>query len=337
MPFPAEPAASFGSSLDSDRPADAARRSALRAEVAVVIPTWNAAKDWPAFQAGLALQGLPAGQILVIDSSSSDGTRDLAAAAGYQVVRIESRDFNHGGTRQAALRYVPWAKIVVYLTQDAVLAGEGAIDRLLAAFDDAEVAAAYGRQLPRPGAGPIETHARLFNYPGISAVRTFESRRTLGIKAAFLSNSFSAYRVDALCGAGGFPSEVIMAEDALVAARLLMAGRKIAYVADAQVRHSHGFTIAAEFRRYFDTGVYHRHEAWLRESFGSPSGEGKRFVLSELAYLFPRHVYLVPVAMVRTLSKALGYHLGLREASLSRAWVRRLSYHKGFWDARPPR
>jgi rhamnosyltransferase len=303
--------------------------------VAVIIPTCNARGDWSRLVAGLRLQGLPADRILVVDSSSEDGTAELAALEGYRVVSIDRCDFNHGGTRQFAVQYVPWATIVIYLTQDAVLAHADSLHRLLLAFEDSSVGAAYGRQLPRPGAGPIEAHARIFNYPPEGAVRDFESRHTLGIKATFMSNSFSAYRVSALCGVGGFPSDVIMAEDAIVAGKLLMAGWKTVYVAEAQVYHSHPFTIAEEFRRYFDTGVYHRQEAWLRDRFGSPGGEGKRFVLSELAFLTPRYVYLVPYAMFRTVSKALGYHLGLNEAVLGRKWSRKLSYHREFWNDSP--
>jgi rhamnosyltransferase len=213
-----------------------------------------------------------------------------------------------------------------------VLADSYALDRLLSAFDDGRVGAAYGRQLPRPGAGPIEAHARIFNYPERDEIRNIESRHTLGIKATFMSNSFSAYKVDALCSVGGFPSDVIMAEDAVVAARLLLAGWKTAYVANARVYHSHSFTIAQEFRRYFDTGVYHSRESWLRKRFGMPGGEGKRFVISELRFLFPRYFYLIPLALIRTLSKGVGYQLGLRESTLGNKWSRRLSCHKGFWD-----
>ena len=61
-------------------------------------------------------------QILIVDSSSDEGTRELAVAEGYRVVRIDRCDFNHGGTRQLALELVPWASLVVYLTQDAILA-----------------------------------------------------------------------------------------------------------------------------------------------------------------------------------------------------------------------
>ena len=209
----------------------------------------------------------------------------------------------------------------------------GSLNLLLSAFEDRRVAAAYGRQLPRPGAGPIEAHARLFNYPPESSVRDLESRHTMGIKATFLSNSFSAYRVNELQEVGGFPTDVIMAEDAIVAGKLLLAGWKTAYVAEAQVYHSHPFTIGQEFRRYFDTGVYHRQAKWLRDEFGDPGGEGKRFVISELAYLTPRHLNLVPYALLRTASKAIGYQLGLCKSVLSVGWSRRLSYHKSYWDS----
>jgi rhamnosyltransferase len=303
-----------------------------RSQVAVVIPTLNAGKCWAALSAGVRLQGLPAGQVLIVDSSSEDGTRELARAEGYQVFRIDRSDFNHGGTRELALELVPWASVVVYLTQDAVLATRDSLDLLLSAFEDRRVAAAYGRQLPRKGAGPIEAHARLFNYPAQSDVRDFESRHALGIKAAFLSNSFAAYRVCELLEVGGFPSEVIMAEDAIVAGRLLLAGWKTAYVAEAQVYHSHPFTIGQEFRRYFDTGVYHRQEAWLTERFGDPGGEGKRYVMSELAYLMAGHLQLVPYALVRTAFKAIGYQLGLHKATLGAGLSKKFSYHKNYWD-----
>lgn len=303
-----------------------------RSQVALIVPTCNASRDWARFSSGIRLQKLSPDQILIVDSSSDDGTAERAEAEGFQVLRIRRCDFNHGGTRQRALQMVPWAEIAVYLTQDAILAYPDSLDRLLSAFEDSEVAAAYGRQLPRPGAGPIEAHARLFNYPPRSEVRTLESRHTLGIKATFLSNSFSAYRVQQLREVGGFPTDVIMAEDALVAGRMLLAGWKTAYVADAAVYHSHAFSLTEEFKRYFDTGVYHREQPWLLEEFGKPSGEGLRFVLSELTHLLPTHPHLVPYALLRTVSKAVGYHLGLREV-FGVDWSRRLSYHKNHWNA----
>jgi rhamnosyltransferase len=303
-----------------------------RSQVAIIVPTVNAQRFWTSLTTGLRLQAFPPSQVLIVDSSSDDGTREFATAEGYGVVRIDRRDFNHGGTRQFALDLVPWASVVVFLTQDAMLAAPDSVDRLLSAFEDPTVAAAYGRQLPRLAAGPIEAHARLFNYPPRSEVRDFESRHKLGIKAAFLSNSFAAYRMEALTEVGGFPSDAIVAEDSLVSGKLLLAGWKVAYVAEAQAYHSHAFTVREEFRRYFDIGVCHRREPWLRQQFGRTGSEGGRFVRSELRYLFPRHLHLVPIALFRSVTKALGYQLGLHGARLGRRWSRRLSYQRNFWD-----
>lgn len=305
-----------------------------RSEVAVIVPTYNSERDWPAFSAGLRMQKLDPSQVLIVDSSSKDRTVELAAAEGFRTLVIPQSEFNHGGTRQLGLRYFPEARIAVYLTQDAVLRDENAIDRLVQVFSNPEVGAAYGRQLPRKGAGPLEAHARLFNYPAESHLRDINSRETMGVKVVFFSNSFSAYRIEALQQVGGFPTDVIMAEDVFATARLLENGWKIAYVAEAAAYHSHGYTTMQEFRRYFDTGVYHARSPWLLKQFGRPTGEGKKFVLSELKSLWPNHAHLVPLAIVRTFAKAAGYALGRREGKLPLSLRRRLSMHKGYWTDR---
>ena len=46
--------------------------------VAVIVPTWKGAHYLPALVAALRAQSLPPDQIMVIDSSSPDGTADAA-------------------------------------------------------------------------------------------------------------------------------------------------------------------------------------------------------------------------------------------------------------------
>ena len=297
----------------------------------VVVPTLNAAADWPRFAPAL-LNCVDPEKVLIVDSESTDGTPDLARQAGFEVVSIDRKTFNHGGTRQLAAEMVPDAEIVVLMTQDAVLADVNSMARLLSAFDDVAVAAAYGRQLPRPEAGPIEAHARAFNYPATSEVRDLASRERLGFKAIFLSNSFAAYRRSALMSVGGFPTDVIFGEDTVTAARLLGAGHKIAYMAEACAYHSHAQSEMQDFKRYFDIGVLHSRERWLLEEFGRTSGEGKRFVLSELKYLRERAPALIPFALMRTGLKIFGYRLGMMEARLAPKIKRALSMHPQFWD-----
>lgn len=243
----------------------------------VIVPTLNAASDWAKFSHALLSCTNPQ-DVLILDSSSTDGTADLARAVGFRTYTIPRAEFNHGRTRQLGAESATNAEILVYLTQDAVLADEDSLDQLLSAFADPKVAAAYGRQLPRPNSTPIEAHARIFNYGTKSNIRTLQSREKLGLKTIFISNSFAAYRREALMSVGGFPGDVIFGEDTVTAGRLLQAGWKISYVAEAQVYHSHSYTWKQEFKRYFDIGVLHSRERWLLDEFGQASGEGKRFV-----------------------------------------------------------
>jgi rhamnosyltransferase len=298
--------------------------------VAVVIPTLNAAADWPRLVSPLLSCVLPE-QVLIIDSSSADGTAELASAAGFQVCSIPKEEYNHGGTRQLATEILNQAEILVYLTQDVVLADPDALRALLTPFADPQVAASFGRQLPRLGAGPIEAHARSFNYPSKSSVRTLESRQRLGFKAIFFSNSFAAYRRESLIAVGGFPSDTIFGEDSITAARFLLAGWKIAYVAEAKVYHSHSYNWRQDFKRYFDIGVLHSRENWLLQEFGQTSEEGRRFVASELKSLWPRSWWLIPSALIRSALKLIAYKLGRIERRLNIRCKRNLSMHPRYW------
>ena len=200
---------------ETHHPVDAAvDRTTARTQVAIVIPTCNAARDWTRLSTGLRLQGLPVSQVLIIDSNSTELAHFRPGDSG-RLPRHPHRDrsnFNHGWhapTRGRTRSLWPTSSSTSPRTPSSPPHGLGS-DRLLAAFEDKTVAAAYGRQLPRLAASHIEAHARLFNYPATGHVRDLESRHTLGIKAAFLSNSFAAYRVAPLVEVGGFPSNTII-------------------------------------------------------------------------------------------------------------------------------
>jgi len=272
----------------------------------IIIPTYNAARYWDSLHSALTKQGVESDQVLIIDSSSTDGTAALVRSAGFQLKVIPTESFRHGATRQMAAKMASWADFLVYLTQDALPSDADSIQKLLDAFADPDVGGVYGRQLPRESADPIERHSRLFNYTEVSQVRTSGSRAEMGMKAAFFSNSFAAYRRKALDAVGGFPN-VILSEDCTVAARMLLADWKIVYQADAKVIHSHGLSIRKEFSRYFDIGVHHGQEKWFIEQFGTPQGEGVRFVKSELSFLRKHGYAFIPLALFRTLSKYVAY------------------------------
>lgn len=277
---------------------------------ALVVPTLNPGPLWSTWLSALNSQTVRPAQVLVIDSNSDAGQIGDLSAQGIELITIPRDTFNHGATRQDAFERVRMrVEVVIFMTQDALLSDKHSLANLVCAFDDPTVAAAYGRQLPHPEAGHFGAHARLFNYGGKSAVKQLADRDHLGIKACFLSNSFAAYRCCDLEAVGGFPV-TDFGEDMLVAACLLLNGRRIAYMADACVYHSHEYSIMEEFRRYHATGQFHARHPWLLEAFGRASGEGWRFVQSEARYLLKHSPSLLPMAVVRTLAKYAGYAMG---------------------------
>lgn len=304
----------------------------MSTRVALAIPTRNAGSTRSEVIVSIQRQTRPPDQWIVVDSRSDDGTADAFAAAGATVVSIDPSVYDHGGTRQGVCESSD-ADVVVFMTQDAVLASNDALAELVAQFDEPSVAAAYGRQIPRPGASAIERYARLTNYPAESRARTLRDVGKLGIKAAFCSNTFAGWRRSSLQAVGGFPSPCILGEDMLAAARLLQAGHTIAYCATAAVVHSHNLDMRSEMQRYFDTGVMHASNPWLLEALGSPDSTGAAFVLSELGWLVHNGAaWSIPEAVVRSANKLFAYRLGREWRRLPRSWCRLMSGNPAYWN-----
>ena len=300
---------------------------------ALIIPTRNSGPYLPRLLPALQQQARAPAELLIMDTASSDGSAEQWQAFGARVVPVAPHQFNHGGTRRLASQLVS-APSLIYLTQDAVPATPDALARLQDALLEHEaIGVAYGRQLPHPGAGPLASHARSFNYPPHSQTRWLTDAPRLGIKTCFSSDAFAAYRRSALEQVEGFPRRVIGTEDTYVAARMLLAGMAIRYCAEAQVCHSHDYRVAEEFRRYFDIGVFYHQESWIGDAFGRAGGEGLRYVRSELRYLRSHgRPDLIPSALLRNAMKLLGYRLGALEARLPTSLKRRISMFPPFWN-----
>ncbi len=300
-------------------------------DVAVIIPTLNGGQDLEQVLPRLT-KAVDPSQIWIIDSGSKDKTVELSKQHRVNIYPIERGSFNHGGTRNLGRSLVN-AEILIYLTQDAIPAGTDFLEKLVEPFSDPDVALAYGRQLPRIGAGPLEAFPRLFNYSDTNLVKSKADIPRLGIKTFFCSDSFCAYRTHAWDKVGGFPERTLTWEDQHIAARLIAKGYKIAYVPNAQVYHSHSYTLKEEFQRYFDTGSFLKKETWMREMAGNAEGEGMRFLKKQIEYLIEEQkTHLIPYSLLATLVKYMGYRVGMVEPSLSISLKRAFSQQKYFWN-----
>lgn len=299
----------------------------------VIVPIYRPDRKWNECLRMLREQEGVDFDLYIIDSGSrfEDYKEDLEGLS-YHIEKTTPREFNHGGTREAARLACAGYPILVYMTQDAIPADAHAIGNLIQVFRDPQVGCAYGRQLPHRDATVSASRARTFNYPAESKKKTLADGEKMGIKVPFISDTFAAYRPEILEEIGGFPKRVILGEDTYAAAKIVLAGYANMYCAEAKVYHSHNYTIAEEFRRYFDTGVFHASEPWIRNSFGQAEGEGVRYVLAELKYLLMHKPLLFPTTILRDGCKFLGYRMGICYKKLPVSLCRRCSMTKAYWQ-----
>ncbi len=340
----------------------------------LVVPTYNPGlANWAQWLQALQSQNCQPAHVVVVDSGSTDGSLAitqqavLTAAAqtsvecatqapshcAFTLLHVLAANFDHGGTRQWALDQALQAhpqsppQVVVFMTQDAVLAHPDALGHLLQAFANPQVAAAYGRQLPKLQADWLEAHGRQFNYPDASRTVQLQDKDSLGLKVCFFSNAFGAYRLSALQALGGLPAGLPLGEDTFTAGKLLLSGQSLHYQANAAVYHSHHYNGLQDFQRMFDTGVFHAQNPWLVQSFGRAEGEGWRLLRNQWAHLqllasgkattypAPSKVPSLPRGLVQMVFtnavKLCGYKMGQWHRLWPKSLNKRLSMYKSFW------
>lgn len=302
-------------------------------KISLIIPTLNAAEYLPKLIDILERQTLKADEIIVADSQSDDETVALAKEAGWKVLPVLRKDFDHGGTRNYAVDNAI-GDIVLFLSQDAIPADEKYIENIVKGFADEDVVMISARQLPRRNAKPDEALIRQFNYPSESFVRDKNDIEKLGIKAYFFSDVCSAYRKDFFKQIGGFEAPILTNEDMLMAARALAADRKIGYTAEAKVYHSHNYTFGQQYKRNFDVAAFMKMYENEIKCEGT-TGEGIRMVLFVEKELL-KHLR-IPAAIhcvFDSAAKFLGNRAGRKFDMMSDKKILSKTSNKGYWVKR---
>jgi glycosyltransferase involved in cell wall biosynthesis len=223
--------------------------------VSVAIPVKNGARYLAEVLSALQRQRIDATiETIVLDSSSQDGSLDIARAAGVRVVEIEPESFGHGRTRNLAAELSQGAYIA-FLTQDATPADDEWLSSLVGAFELAErVGMVYGPHHPRADTSPMiareltEFFGR-FSPDGRAVVQRSDSE-PVGDLDAFFSNVNSC--VSRECWEEIRFRDLPYAEDQAFARDAMAAGWCKVYEPRAAVRHAHDYPPLEFMRRYFD-------------------------------------------------------------------------------------
>ncbi len=273
--------------------------------IGILIPTFQAAKHLPHCLPPLLHSPLKP-KILLIDSSSTDETIEIARSFDIESIIIPRHEFNHGTTREKG-RKLLGTPIVVMMTQDAYPKSSDMLEYLVQPLLENWASIAYARQLPYPHATLFEAFSRKFNYPKESHIRGMNDLSTYGVYTFFCSNSCAAYLNSALDEIGGFPA-TSFGEDTIVTAKLLQNNHRIAYVAEAQVYHSHNYTLKQEFKRHFEMGCERKKYASLLK--GGESTRGKAYIKALFKEIWQQVPHMLPYAFCHVTAKWLGYKLG---------------------------
>ncbi len=275
--------------------------------IGVLIPTWKGNAHLRHCVIPL-LQSPLKPRILIIDSSSHDGTVKLARELGVEVCVIPKKEFNHGITREWGRKKLG-TDIVVMMTQDAYPTSANMLTKLVSPLINKQASVAYARQIPHANANFLASFARQFNYPSVGHIRSIKDLHRYGVYTFFCSNSCAAYMNQALDEVGGFP-ETLFGEDTIAVAKLLHQQHHIAYVAEAVVRHSHNYTLKEEFYRHIDIGLSRKAIHHLIGIGGKDSKRGKAYTIALFKELMRKKKKLIPYACLQTFAKFFGYQIG---------------------------
>jgi glycosyltransferase involved in cell wall biosynthesis len=167
--------------------------------------------------------------IRVVDSGSTDGTVELAKAAGVRIVNLLPDEFDYSKALNVGIEAVE-GDLVVIISAHAIPASVEWLERITTPFVDARVAGVCSREVPWPDAPWGEVH-RLGHQFG-------DDRREYprDTEKIFFSNAASVVRRSVW---RDYPFTLPASEDLDWAKRVVAAGWTIVYEPRAAVYHSH--------------------------------------------------------------------------------------------------
>jgi rhamnosyltransferase len=183
-------------------------------------------------------------ELIVIDSGSTDGSDELIRrAAPRHYIGIQPHEYHPPRVLNLGVRLAR-SNLVVFLNADATPVDAHWLAPLVRALHDPEVAAVFGRQVPRPDC---------------QAVFAADYEQCFGAKRAsakwdhFFSMVSSGIRKD-LWSARGFNETMQYSEDDEYTRWARAQGYRVLYVPESVVTHSHNYTPAQAAKRAYGEG-----------------------------------------------------------------------------------
>jgi len=180
-------------------------------------------------------------ELIVIDSGSSDGSQELIRAAQpAHFIQIQPHEYNPSRVMNHGMQLAR-SDYGIFLNADATPQGKNWLRPLVTGLQNPNVAAVFGRQVPRPDCQAVYA----CDYD-----RCFGPKRESAQWDHFFSMVSSGIRKD-IWSLRGFLEKLQYAEDDEYTRWAKSNGYKVLYCQDSVVMHSHNYTPAQAYRRSY--------------------------------------------------------------------------------------
>jgi rhamnosyltransferase len=212
--------------------------------VSIILRSFNEAWALRETLPALSAQNYKPWELIVIDSGSTDGSVELLRQfQPRHFVQIPHCEYNPARVMNRGMALAS-SNFGIFLNADATPQGPDWLGPLVNALLNPQVAAVFGRQIPRPDCQAVFAH----DYE-----RCFGANRESAKWEHFFSMASSGIRKD-IWAKRGFNERMQYSEDDEYTRWCRAQGYHVIYVPDSVVMHSHNYTPAQAWKRSFGEG-----------------------------------------------------------------------------------
>lgn len=187
-------------------------------------------------------------EIVVVDSSSTDGTREVAEKEGCKIVSLDPKDFGHSYTLNLGAKNSK-NEILAYVSVDIIPKDDFWLFNLIKHFVNKKIAGVFGKQEPIPNFNTIEEFKtkKMFSDDG-KTVALFSCASGAIRKSVWKKIKYNEKMPYKLMG-GQDQTWVLEAEKL---------GYRIIYEPKSIVYHSHKYSAKSRIRSAYTIGFYQK-------------------------------------------------------------------------------
>ena len=218
-------------------------------------------------------------EIIIVDSGSSDRTLKIARSYPVQIYEIKPEEFTWGYSLNYGFKRAK-GKFVVNLSAHALPLSNDWLEKLIAQFDDDQVAAVMSNNLPLPDCNPFDRRGLIkkYNIP----------RQEIKGGPPYIFANYSSVIRKSVWEEIPYDETLTYAEDHDWAIKVGERGYKIMYEPEAETYHSHNETLRQIYKRSYV------------EACALTVLEYKKFTLSNILFdLFAGSVYDMLYVLVK--------------------------------------